>query len=241
MIAGYRLKQFPADFRAMNSGLLLLFFVGVGTVGFPIIATAGLGSDLPSLWALQGLFLFVLPVVCGARFSIERFYSVNLTVMVLGMATIAVIVAAPTHAIYRNTHPFNEGRNFYRSSADELTRQWHELSDEPLPLVSGSEALAFAAAFYSPEHPKYQHAWDPQDTWAPSQTTLKRGWAAMCFSDDKGCIEFIIRNTPSQFVPSKFSAQSSLLGMPGATKQVIALVVPPDKQQNNPVMSPKQH
>jgi hypothetical protein len=129
--------------------------------------TAYLGSDLPSLWALLGLFLFVVPIVCGARFPVERFYSVNLTVMVLGIAAIDVFVAAPLHAIYRNTHPFNEGRNFYRSSAMKLTRQWHELSDHPLPLISGDEALAFAVPFYSPDHPQYKRAWDPPDTPRP--------------------------------------------------------------------------
>jgi 4-amino-4-deoxy-L-arabinose transferase-like glycosyltransferase len=230
MIAGSRLKQFPADFRELNSGLLLLFFISVGTIVFPIITTGSLGSDLPSLWALQGLFLFVVLIVCGTRFPIQRFYSVNLAVMVLGMAAIAVVVAAPIHAIYRNTHPFKEGRNFYRQSSAELTRQWHGLSDAPLPLVSGTDALAFATVFYSPEHPEYVHTWDPGDSWAPSLANLKRGWAAMCFSDEISCITWMANHTPpSGFVRSEFSVQSVLMGLPGATRQVTALILPPDK------------
>jgi hypothetical protein len=229
--AGYRLRQFPADLRALEPGLRLLLLTGAGTVIFPIVVAGYLGSDLPSVWALQGLFLFVVPVVCGARFSVERFYSVNLTVIVLGVAALAVLVAAPLHAVYRNTHPFHEGRNFYRSSAIELMRQWRELSDHPLPLISGDEALAFAVPFYSADHPVYKRAWDPPDTPAPA--ILKNGWAAICFSDDKGCIAFLDRNTPQvrvvgvRVVRSEFSVQSSLLGAPGATRKVTALMLPP--------------
>lgn len=227
MIAGHRLKQFPADFRALTPELWLLFLIGAGTVILPIVVTACLGSDLPSLWAFQGLFLFVVPMVCGASFSVERFYSVNLIVMVLGLAALAVFVAAPLHAIYRNSHPFNEGRNFYRSSAMELARQWHKLSDDPLPLISGDEALTFAVAFYSPDHPEYKRAWDPPDT--PLPAILKKGWAAICFSDDKGCIAFINRSTPLiRFAQFEFAVQSSLLGVPGALRQVTALLVRPE-------------
>jgi hypothetical protein len=197
---------------------------------FPIITIAALGSDLPSLWALQGLFLFVVVVVCGANFSIERFYSVNLALMVLGIATIAVTVAAPIHAIYRNTHPFIEGRNFYRGSVAGLMKRWHEVSDGPLPLVSGGDALAFAAAFYGPDHPEYRAAWNPQDT--PSRAIVKRGWGALCFSDDEGCIAFLVRSEArSRSVQSEFNVQSVLLGWPGATRLVTALIVPPDNKQ----------
>ena len=60
LIAGYRLKQFPEDFRAMSPGLLLLFLVSIGTIVFPIITAVLLGTYLPSLWATQGLFLFAI-------------------------------------------------------------------------------------------------------------------------------------------------------------------------------------
>jgi hypothetical protein len=117
--------------------------------------------------------------------------------------------------------------HFYRSSAMELARQWHKLSDDPLPLISGDEALTFAVAFYSPDHPEYKRAWDPPDT--PLPAILKKGWAAICFSDDKGCIAFINRSTPPiGFARSEFAVQSSLLGVPGASGEVTALLVRPE-------------
>jgi 4-amino-4-deoxy-L-arabinose transferase-like glycosyltransferase len=242
-IAESRLRQFLADFRALDSGLLLLFFIGVATVVLPMIVTISLRTGLPSLWAWQGLFLFVVLMVCGAGFPVERFYSVNLLAIVLGIAVIAVVVVAPIHAIYRNTHPFKEGRNFYRSSSAELTRRWHQLSNRPLPLVSGSDALAFAAAFYSPDHPEYRHVWYPRDMWAPTPlaVTLNRGWGAMCFSDEEDCIAWLgMAAPPSRSVRSEFTVQSTLMGVPGATRQVTALIVPPASEEDRSVSRPQQ-
>src|SRR3981189_1118710 len=230
MIAGYRLRRFPVDFRAMNSGLLLLFLVCAGTIAFPVITAVTLGTDLPSLWALQGLFLFGVLIVCGTSYSIERFYSVNLAVLVMGIALVAVIVAAPIHAVYRNSHPFEEGRNFYRLSALELTRQWHELSDEPLPAVSGDDALAFATAFYSPDHPVYARPFAYQYTSGlPRKMTLEKGWAALCFVDQYDCIEWMGTSAAraTRFVRFEFVVRSTLLGRPGATRRVVAVIVPP--------------
>src|SRR6266852_6751566 len=78
LIAGTRLKKFSQDFRAMNPGLLLLLLVSIGTIVFPAITSVALGADMPPIWALQGLFLFVILIVCGTSYPIERFYSVNL-------------------------------------------------------------------------------------------------------------------------------------------------------------------
>jgi hypothetical protein len=146
LIAGTRLKQFPADFMAMSPGLRLLFSIAIGTIVLPVLTSLVMGTDLPSLWALQGLFLFVILVVCGTRYPIERFYTVNLAVTAAGVALAAVLVAAPIHAVYRNNHGYEEGRNFYAQAAGELTREWRELTGEPLSAVSGDDALAFAAA-----------------------------------------------------------------------------------------------
>jgi 4-amino-4-deoxy-L-arabinose transferase-like glycosyltransferase len=227
VIAGQRLRQFADDFRKLDPGLYLLFLISIGTIVFPIVATACLGSDLPSLWALQGLFLFAVPVVCAAGFSIERVHTVNLAVLVLGIAIVSVLIAAPIHAAYRNVHPFNEGRNFYRSAAIELGRRWHDLVHGPLPLVSGSQPFAFAAAAYLPEHPNYQPLWTPGDPWAPSQARLEAGWAAVCSGNDDRCIAFIDRvASSSSSVKSRFTVQSDLLGWPGATAEIHVLLVP---------------
>ena len=120
--AELRLKRFPADFRAMNPGLVLLFWIFVGTILLPVIATIAIGTDMPSLWALQGLFLAAILIVGGASFALERLYVVNLAAFVAVIAVVAVVIAAPWHAYYRNNVSPNE-RSYYHLAADELTPQ----------------------------------------------------------------------------------------------------------------------
>ncbi|TYO63700.1 glycosyltransferase family 39 protein [Bradyrhizobium hipponense] len=229
-IAGRRLKQFPADFAAMSPGLRLLFYTAIGTIALPVLTSLALGTDLPSLWALQGLFLFVMLVVCGARYPIERFYTVNVTVIAAGIALAAVLVAAPIHAVYRNSYGYEEGRNFYAQAAAELTREWRELTGKPLSAVSGDEALAFAVAFYSSDHPHCARPFDYQSTWGlPRKAPPKPGWAALCFRDQDSCNRWMewVAAQEGHVVRREFTVQASLWGWPGLTREVIVLMAPP--------------
>ncbi len=230
LIAGRRLKQFPADFAAMARALRLLFYIAIGTVTLPVLTSLAMGTDLPSLWALQGLFLFAVLVVCGTRYPIERFYTVNVTVIVAGVAIAAILVAAPLHAAYRNLNGYEEGRNLYANAADELTRQWHDLTSTRLDAVSGDDALAFATAFYSPDHPRYARPFEYQYTWGvPRKSTLDRGWAGLCFRDQDPCVSWMegVAAKAGRFVRREFVARATLWGRPGITGEVVVLLVPP--------------
>ncbi len=230
LIAGTRLKQLPADFAAMSPGLRLLFYVAIGTIVLPVLTSLAMGTDLPSLWALQGLFLFVVLVVCGARYPIERFYTVNVTLIAAAVALTAVVVAAPIHAVYRNRHGYEEGRNFYKQAASELTRQWRELTGEPLSHVSGDDALAFAVAFYSPDHPLYSGSFEYDDNGVrPGAVRLERGWAALCFRDQDHCNRWLrwVTAKAGHVVRRKATLQATLRGAPGVSRDVVFLMVPP--------------
>lgn len=237
-IAGYRLKQLPEEFRAMGLGLWLLVLISCGTIVLPIATSLAFGTDLPSLWAVQGLFLFVLPVVCCTRYAISRFHTVNLTVLVGGVALIAVIAVAPVHAFYRNTHGDEEARNLYRPAALELTRRWRAITGTPLQAVSGDDALAFATAFYSPDHPYYARPFAYQYAWrVPRKTTLERGWAALCFADQSDCIAWMreAAQRAGHYVQVQFEVQAELLGTAGVKRSIVTLLVPP---QAEPTSSP---
>jgi 4-amino-4-deoxy-L-arabinose transferase-like glycosyltransferase len=230
LIAGTRLRQFPADFAAMSPGLRLLFHVAAGTIVLPVLTSLAMGTDLPSLWALQGLFLFVVLIVCGTSYPIERFYTVNVAVIAATIALAAVFIAAPLHAVYRNSHGYEEGRNFYMPAANELTRQWRELTGEPLSVVTGDDSLAFATAFYSPDHPRYKRAFDYQSTWGlPRKAKPDRGWAALCFRGQDYCNRWLDWVSPraGPFVRREFTVQTSLWGRPGLTREMVVLMVPP--------------
>ena len=141
IIAGTRLKQFAADFAAMSSGLRLLFYVAIGTIVLPVLTSLAMGTDLPSLWALQGLFLFVVLIVCGTRYPIERFYTVNVTVITATVGLAAVFVAAPNSRRLSQQSRLRRGPEFLRAGgarahprmarADRrapLRRQWRRFA-----------------------------------------------------------------------------------------------------------------
>lgn len=238
LIAGYRPKRLLEEFRTMNSGLWLLVLISCGTIVLPVATSLVFGTDLPSLWAVQGIFLFVLPIVCSTRRTISRFHSVNLTVLVGGVALVALTLGAPVHALYRNSHGYEERRNLYRPAALELTRLWRATAGTPLQAVSGDDALAFATAFYSPDHPYRARPFAYQHTWKiPRKTTLDRGWAALCFTDQADCIARMretARRT-GRYVQTTFEVQAELLGLLGVKGNITALLVLP---QVEPLFSP---
>lgn len=230
LTAGRRLRLAAGDFARMDDGLQLLLLVSAGTILFPVLTCVLVGTDLPSLWALQGLFLFVVPVVASTSYPIERFYTVNALVMVALVAFAALTIAAPVHAIYRNRHGYEEGRNFYHQAAQELTQQWRALVGAPLTAVSGDDALAFAVAFYSPDHPYYARPFAYQYTWrTPRKGTLDRGWAALCFADQAECLDWMKSTSAKAKGPVQrtFEVESSLLGVPGVKRGLVSLIVPP--------------
>ncbi len=227
--AGQRLGRFMTDFRAMPSGLLLLFWVFVGTLMLPPVTAVALGTNMPSLWAAQGLFLPVVLIVCGASFTLERFFVVNLATWVAGIAITAIVVAAPIHAIQRNSANPNE-RTYYRLAAAEATKRWHQATGRPMIQVSGDDGLAFATAFYSPDHPRYSRPFRFQYAWGmPRPATLQRGWVGLCFAKDLTCLDWMgrVAAIDRHHLRVDFDVQPTLWGTPGIPATVAALMVLP--------------
>ena len=235
------LRRFASDVTELNSGLLLLTWIFAATVLIPPVVSLALGSDLPPIWNLQAVFLPVLICVAAVRFEIKRFDSENLSLAVVAFFLIALVVA-PIHAYYRNTTGFDWNRNFLSAAAKEMTVRWRQHSDAPFEAVSGDDALAFATAFYSPDHPYYKLPFQFQYTWGlPRRTTLDKGWAAMCFSDDPPCLTWMdrVEKLSEAVIRSEFTLRASLWGQPGVSMSVIALIAPPLKGSAVPPSSPK--
>ena len=233
--AASRLGRFFADFRAMPSGLLLLFWVFVGTLMLPPVTALALGTNMPSIWAAQGLFLPVVLIVCGASYTLERFFVVNLATWVIGIALIAIVIAAPIHAIQRNSVSPNE-RTYYRLAALELTKRWHQVAGSPMVQVSGDDGLAFATAFYSPDHPRYSRPFRFQHTWGmPRPATLGRGWVGACFVTDAACMDWMgkVSAVESRNIRVNFDVQPVLWGKPGIPATIAALMVLPREAETS--------
>src|ERR1700761_2523201 len=64
------------DFGARGRDLRLLLTISIGTVLFPAITSVAVGTDMPPLWALQGIFMFVVMLVAGLKAPIPRIHSV---------------------------------------------------------------------------------------------------------------------------------------------------------------------
>jgi 4-amino-4-deoxy-L-arabinose transferase-like glycosyltransferase len=230
LIAGYRLKRLPREFAVMKPSLALLGLIAVGTIGLPVITALFMRTDLPSLWALQGLFLFAVLVVCSTSYPVERFYTVNATVLVAAIAMTAVIFAAPIHAIYRNIYGYEEGRSFYHQVASELTSQWRALTGTRLSVIGGNDSLGLATAFYSPDHPHYGQPFAHRYALElPRGTALETGWAGLCFEDQLDCVSEMQRMTMQDgiVVRRELMIQSRLFGVPGARRTVVVFMVLP--------------
>lgn len=196
------------------------------------------------IWSVQGLFMFVVLLVCGASYQIERERIADLAAFTVGAALLCAVIVAPAHAVYRNTHPLHEGRNFYGAVSEELTRQWHTQVGTPLQAVGGDEALAFAMAFYSPDHPVYERRLvTPLPRPLPRKSNLESGWVALCFNGDEYCamaMQTIAERAP-RIIRSEIVAHSSLWGQPGASDRFIAFIVPPSAQSSSdPAPAPQK-
>lgn len=229
-----RPRRLLEDAQGLGSGLKLLFTISVGTIVLPALVSALFGTDMPPLWGLQGIFLFVIVIVGGATNSIRRERTANLAAIVAGMAAMAALVGGPAHAIYRNYVPLHEGRNFYQSAVAELTRQWHARSKTTLPVVGGDEGLAFAATFYSPDHPMYEtDLVHPHELQLAEDGLFLQGWAALCYETDLSCVGGMdaAAARSKRAVRSRFVLTSNLFGLEGASQGFVALVVPPAAEQ----------
>src|SRR3979411_2208372 len=60
-------EAIPGRFQSDELRTVIAFLVCAGTIAFPVITAVTLGTDLPSLWALQGLFLFGVLIVTITR------------------------------------------------------------------------------------------------------------------------------------------------------------------------------
>ena len=60
----------------------------------PALTSIIVGTDMPPIWSLQGLFLFVILLVCGASYQIDRRHVVNLAAGVIAFSVGTALVVA---------------------------------------------------------------------------------------------------------------------------------------------------
>ncbi|WP_034464101.1 glycosyltransferase family 39 protein [Afipia sp. P52-10] len=233
-----RIETALRDLSNADGGLLLLSLVLLGTLLMPALVAIVLGTSMPALWNLQGLFLAVVVLVCTSRVTDVREPAIKLTTAVC-LFSLVMIVAAPLHAYVRNDHPFKEGRSFYKGATAELVRRWRNETRAPLLAISGNDDLALAAAFYAEDHPYYNKMFNVGglSTSIPGWA-YNDGWAAMCFATDTFCVTWIEKMAAAvdrRSVSVAFDVPTEYLGQAGATARIQAIMVPPEtKPQDEP-------
>lgn len=221
------LRPRAAEPAPADDGLQLLRLVFIGTILFPVLAAISLGSTMPGIWALQGLFLGIILFVARGTHP-DREKTLKLSTMIAVLTLLAVIPAL-LHAVYRNQHPFKEGRNFYEPAAMELTQRWRARTSSPLAFVSGEDSLAFAAAFYGADHPVHRRPFEMQGENGSPPWMQRQGWAALCFETNVECVGWLrqLAGRNPHAVLDSFTVHSSLFGQPGRSANVRALMAPP--------------
>lgn len=241
MLRGF-LRHWFAGVRMRDDRLKLLTLIFAGTIVFPIPVAIAMRSSLPSVWALQGLFLAIVVLVCLSQIRPSRHETARLFTLIAGLSVV-VAVFSPLHAVYRNTHEFNERRNFYQPATEELMWQWRSISAKPLRRASGTEFLAFAIAFYSEDHPVFSRPLFPPgaDFPLPPQRVLDGGWASLCFTDEQVCTKWQSHVASYAINPVRFEADitTQLWGMKGVSRRVSGLMVPPANEVPQPRDKPR--
>ena len=106
----------------------------------------------------------------------------------------------------------------------------------PLSIVGGNDSLGLAVAFYSSDHPYYGDPFAYQYSLElPRHVTPERGWAALCFDHQDDCIEWTeaMAAEAGGYVKREFSVQSSLFGIPGARRSLVAFMVAPHREPDS--------
>lgn len=219
-----KFARYRGDLRAMDPGLWLLALIAIATLVVPPVVTIALKSAITATWAAQGLFLVIVVAVGASTFALARIEIDRLVALLLGV-TCLTLACAPIHAVYRNSHPFKEGRNYYRLAAQELTRRWRAVSTVPLATTGGQE-LSRALSFYGADHP----AFAVPDEWKmPSQAVLRNGWATICLQDEATCLAWskMVASVAEGAMVFDFTVQPTLWGRPGVPARISAVMVPP--------------
>jgi len=225
----------------MTGGPLLLAIVFAVSFALPVLVVIAMRSDLPTNWHLQGLFLAVVVAVAVLPLPVDRDRLLNLCAAT-AVIWLTALVIAPIHAVYRNEVPLAHGHRFYHRAAEALTTEWHKAYAEPLVRVSGDDGLAFATAFYSPDHPRYARPFHHQYEWrTPRIVTLQKGWSALCYTDDGGCLSWLSK--VAALSPDARQVDlvitNELFGFKGASIHVAALMMPPPQAAKPEQMPPE--
>ncbi|MGO4717327.1 glycosyltransferase family 39 protein [Bradyrhizobium sp. 2TAF24] len=195
----------------------------VGNVRLSTKFALPLFALLPLLWM----------VLYGARFGGAALRTVMLTAG--GLMFAALLLAVPAAAL-----KFRFDKSHYAEPraivAREVTQLWHAAMRTPLRLVAGTEAYAFAATFYSADHPgNFTDFSQAKAPWVDDARLGRDGLAIICLAQDGACLDRISDFEAFDSVRLTLDGVAKdFLGMRGAAFSFVVLLVRPGQDLRAP-------
>ncbi|HEY3797407.1 MAG TPA: glycosyltransferase family 39 protein [Caulobacteraceae bacterium] len=214
----------PADPDRRMLAHLLAGQVLLAPLSAPVV-----GFIPTSLWVMPAVFLLPTILLAPPEVTLKRLWTRRLALLVAAIAA-AALAAAPAVAWVRHHIGDKDHRDAFAPASLELTQLWREAAPgRPLTIVRGDLDFAYAAAFYSPDHPDAAPGWDlSASPWVTPQRLASEGWAMICIGGDPwfapdGCRQ----HAPPGAEVRDFETRTSFMGDAGKPTEVTVVIVPP--------------
>jgi len=142
----------------------------------------------------------------------------------------SMLVSSPLIASYTFAHANSESVEPRQEIALAITETWHRAFGQPLRYVAGTERLATAATFYSPDAPSYLMLSNPALTpWVAVEPARRDGVCIICSLSDQQCLTQarLLGGEASLHFSRQFSAR--FLGRPAAPQIFAFFLLAPMK------------
>lgn len=195
----------------------------------PAITAPFLGAVMSSLWTMSAWFLLPIVLLAPAEVGVPR-QALRRLGLALVATTAALLLAAPAIAWVRHRQGDKDGRDYYALLAEATTRDWRAAAGRPLTIVRGDLNLAYAATFYSPDHPDSVPGFDlTPSPWVTPARLANEGWTMICPAAAQDCLAHEQRALAVQpgarLVPIEVTR--TWMGVPSRPGRFVMLMVPP--------------
>ncbi|MBV9261956.1 MAG: glycosyltransferase family 39 protein [Pseudolabrys sp.] len=154
----------------------------------PALWTPLFGIELTSLWSMQSWFLLPTLLLAPASTRLPRHAGKRLAIGI-AIFTAVALLASPVLAWINFSRPSKDDRGYSRQLAEDVTRQWQELTGKPLSIAIGDNNLAASVEFYGASHPDSVAFLDLKTApWVTAERMRKEGWAGVCNAANANCI-----------------------------------------------------
>jgi 4-amino-4-deoxy-L-arabinose transferase-like glycosyltransferase len=202
----FRGEKSPLALTSFDSRFL--YWMGAGPLVLVLLVSLVFGIELRSMYGtpLFSLLGVLLIIQVRPALSLPQFHAVWRNVMVVFILFLGTFTASTIGKPYLTGDA--KRVNFPGPEiAAQLTQQWHQQYQTPLPYVAGERWLAGNVAFYSPDHPIAYFDWNPTISfWIDEQRLRREGAIFIWDVQEKGAqlpVELAMRFPQAIIMPNQ--------------------------------------